>query len=88
MGEIERSYKRWAIILQYIVLDNEHFDGFYSNVTTSRYLGNELNIASIMTGTNIGIIWTLSMLLSFLGFIFLTRYIWFDTFWAISTSLA
>ena len=82
MGEIERSYKRWAIILQISFLITNILMGFIQ-MSQLQGIWEMTNIASIMTGTNIGIIWTLSMLLSFLGFIFLTRYIWFDTFWAI-----
>ena len=82
MGEIERSYKRWAIILQISFLITNALMGFIQ-MSQLQGIWEMTNIASIMTGTNIGIIWTLSMLLSFLGFIFLTRYIWFDTFWAI-----
>ena len=82
MGEIERSYKRWAIILQISFLITNLLMGFIQ-MSQLQGIWGMTNIASIMTGTNIGILWTLSMLLSILGFIFLTRYIWFDTFWAI-----
>ena len=80
MGELEKPYKRWAIILQCSFLITNTLMGFIqmSELQDSWQIAD---IVSIITGTNIGITWVLSMVLSFLGFIFLSRYIWFDTFW-------
>ena len=82
MGEIERPYKRWATILQILFLITNVLMGFIQ-MSQLQGIWEMANITSIMFGTNIGIIWILSMLISILGFIFLTRYIWFDIFWAI-----
>ena len=80
MGEVEKPYKRWALILQCSFLIMNTLMGFIqmSELQDSWQIAD---IVSIITRTNIGITWILSMVLSFLGFIILSRYIWFDTFW-------